>query len=460
MKKLLTKNLLNKYSNIIIALSIFCLIFLFTIWSRPSLVPKISPDGYGYWSIAKDFKTSISDASIRPWFFSIIIRVCMLISAEYWQIVLSFFQIVFHSSISVLMFFLFRKYHLKLISAVICALIIGFNPNLIVYTTYILADLIFAVLTTLAWYHILKINDSNHWNYSSIVFASIFCALSLLTKPVALLMIFQFLIAIYLIKGFSYNFLKIAFFMLIINYSLFFSWKIFQWYHNPNPLLTKTSLINGAINWTAIKAGHVDYGKGTSLYQRLEELDKIEKARSLRINLSYTMDESSDFVDVFSSVRSDLVFSSDPIFARQIIKEIPLKIIFLSLAKWHSFFTKRCFFPQKESFPGMIDFVRKIYIKFYSYLYRPLLLIFLISSIIILYKKQYYNLLFTSFGLLFYASLVITLGSPHSGEFIRYRVWVEYVMWFCALVPFGHFLNHMFVYLKYIKKKLFLILSA
>ena len=220
MKKPSTKNLsndlLNQYYNIIIASAIFCLVFLFTMWASPSLVPKISPDGYGYWSIAENFTISMGDASIRPWFFPLFIRCCMLISAEHWQIVLSFFQIVFHSSISVLMFFLFRKYDLKFPSAVICTLIIGFNPNLIVYTTYILADLIFAALTTLAWYHILKINDSDHWNYSSIIFASIFCALSLLTKPVALLMIFQFLIGIYLIKGFSFDFLKIAIFMLIV----------------------------------------------------------------------------------------------------------------------------------------------------------------------------------------------------------------------------------------------------
>ena len=52
------------------------------------------------------------------------------------------------------------------------------------------------------------------------------------------------------------------------------------------------------------------------------------------------MDESLDFVDVFKSVRGDLVLASDHEFAKKVIKEIPIEIIFLSLTKWHSFFTK------------------------------------------------------------------------------------------------------------------------
>ena len=218
-------NFFIKYSKITSAFFIFILVSLFAIWSHPSLIPKISPDGYGYWSIAKDFFTSISDASIRPWFFPLFLRVCMTISPDQWQVVLSLFQIFFHSITCVLIYFVFRKYSLKYFSALVCTLIIGFNPNLISYTTYILADSIFAVLTTFAWYYFLKINESSNWNFKSIVLASIFCALSLLTKPVALFLIFPFLFGIYLLKGFSYNFIKIAIFMIFINFSMI----ILQW---------------------------------------------------------------------------------------------------------------------------------------------------------------------------------------------------------------------------------------
>ena len=94
-------------------------------------------------------------------------------------------------------------------------------------------------------------------------------------------------------------------------------------------------------------------------------------------------------------------------------------------------------FPDQNSFPGMPKIIRSMYTKFYSYLYRPFLLIFLIFSGIFLYINKYNNLLYTSFGILLYASFITTIGSGHSGEFIRYRVWVEYIMWFCALIPIG-----------------------
>ena len=35
--------------------------------------------------------------------------------------------------------------------------------------------LILAVLTTLSWFYILKINDKTEWNYNLIIFSSLFC---------------------------------------------------------------------------------------------------------------------------------------------------------------------------------------------------------------------------------------------------------------------------------------------
>ena len=422
---------------IILPFFIFLFVFLFTLWSNPSLVPKLSPDSYGYWSLAENFRLQNEDSSIRPWLYPLFIRLCMEISPVNWQTSISFIQIIFHSFITVLLFLLFKKYKLNNLTCLIFALIIGLNPNLQVYTTYVLADLMLAVLTTLSWFYILKINDKTEWNYNLIIFSSLFCALCIVTKLVGLLMIVPFLFSIYLAKGYSSSFLKISILMVSINYSLFFCWKGYQYYQNPNPNVSKTSLITGAINWTAIKSGYVDYGVGSTLHNRLLDNGKIEKARSLRLNYSYTMDESHEFVDVFRSVRGDMILVNDQDFAKKVFQVMPIKIFFLSMAKWHSFFTKRCFFPEQKSFPGMPKLVRDFYTKFYSYLYRPFLLIFLIFSAGFLYINNYNNLLHTSFCLLLYASFVVTIASGHSGEFIRYRVWVEYVMWFVALMPIG-----------------------
>ena len=83
------------------------------------------------------------------------------------------------------------------------ALIIGLNPNLQVYTTYVLADLMLGIITTLSWFFILKINDELDWNYKLIIFASLSCAFTIITKLVGLYMIVPFLISIYLVKGYS-----------------------------------------------------------------------------------------------------------------------------------------------------------------------------------------------------------------------------------------------------------------
>ena len=46
--------------------------------------------------------------------------------------------------------------------------------------------------------------------------------------------------------------------------------------------------------------------------------------------------------------------------------------------------------------------------------------------------------------MLLYASLAIALLAPHAGEFPRYRVWVEYIMWFCALMPIGFIIQNLY----------------
>ena len=192
---------------------IFLLVFLFSYWSNTSLLPKLSPDSYGYWSLAENFSLQNEDSSIRPWLYPLFIRFCMEIFPVNWQIGISFIQIIFHSFVTVLLFILFKKYKLNNVTCFIFALIIGLNPTLQVYTTYVLADLMLAVLTTLSWFFILKINDQTEWNYNLIIFASLLCALCILTKLVGLLMIVPLLISIYLAKGYSSSFLKTAILM-------------------------------------------------------------------------------------------------------------------------------------------------------------------------------------------------------------------------------------------------------
>ena len=90
------KNTYFCLESIITPVTLFLIILAFSFWSNPNLTPQISPDGQGYWELAKNFKSEVG--LIRPFFFPFFIKLCMIISHENWQEIFSFFQIILHSS--------------------------------------------------------------------------------------------------------------------------------------------------------------------------------------------------------------------------------------------------------------------------------------------------------------------------------------------------------------------------
>ena len=148
-----------------------------------------------------------------------------------------------------------------------------------------------------------------------------------------------------------------------------------------------------------------------------------------------TMDTQSNYLQFKSSLPWDI--ANDKHFAYAIIKNVPFEIFLASISNWHSFFTKRSFFPGHNSFPKMPDFIRFLYVYLYSILYRPLLLILLTISFYIFWRKRLPELFYYSLFLIIYASLITALFTPQGGEFPRYRVWLEYILWFCSLIPIG-----------------------
>ena len=161
------------------------------------------------------------------------------------------------------------------------------------------------------------------------------------------------------------------------------------------------------------------------------------------------MDTDPDFREFYNSLSWSI--KNDKKFAIKIIQNAPIKLFVAAVSNWHAFFTKRCFSPRDGSFPYMPEIIRYIYNVSYELLYRPLLAILLISSFIILWKKKFLTLLYSSGGLILYASLTIAILTPHGGEFPRYRVWVEYIMWFCALLPLGYVIQFLLEKMKGIK---------
>ena len=432
-------SLISKISSkqFVINLILFFIVFLFSIQSNPSLIPKTSPDSSGYVSVSKDFTNYISN--IRPFFFPLIIRLSYFISDDGWQIVLSLFQITLHSIMVLFLFRNFKEYNLSKLSSFLCSILIGFNPSLLYYSTYVLADFTLAILTTLSWFFFLRLNfqKDNFLKYA--ILTSVFSGLCIVTKPIALLMIVPIIFVVFFLNNCSKKILKISILMILLNFSFHFSWIQFKNSFVLNSEYEQSSILWGGLNMTAIRGGLIEYGERTKLYSVIEEEGMLEKAKNMKIKMSYTMDTESDYKDIYGSLSKytgmeKVKLMNDEEFAMKVIKNAPIPLFFYAISNWHSFFTKRSFNP---SFPKMPKFLKKLYNYVFAILYRPLLLLLLITSFFYMFLNRNIQLLFISLGIILYASLIVSILTPHGGEFPRYRIWIEYIMWFCALLPVG-----------------------
>ena len=439
------------FQELTILIVLFCIVFLFSIYSRPSLIPKWSPDGYGYLSVSQDFSSDFSN--IRPFFFPLIIKICHFISFNNWQIYFSLLQMTLHSLMVLILFKNFQEFNLSTMSSFFCSIIIGFNPSLLYYSTYILADFTLAILTTLCWIFLLRLDFNKKDVLIYAILASVFSGLCIVTKPISLIMIVPIIITIYFLNGISNKIIKISVIMILINFSFHYFWNEYKDHSTSNANKRQLDIMWGGFNMTAIRGGLIDLGEGTKLYKAIEKEGFLDKAKDLKIKFSYTMDTNPDYLDVYYALGEytgwDRVkLLNDKEFAMQVIRKAPFSLFFYSISNWHSFFTKRSFNP---SFPTMPKFFKKIYDTIYAVLYRPLLLILLITSFIYMFVNKNLSPLYISLSIILYSSLILAIMTPHGGEFPRYRVWVEYIMWFCALVPFGLALDR--IYSNYFKMK-------
>ena len=440
---------LTNKTDIYSGLLLIIIIFGFCLWSEPNLIPKKKPDSWGYLRLADDFTNEVSEE--RPFFFPLVIRFCKELSGPHWEEAYSIIQICFHTIISVWLFFLFQEFQIKKTVAFILTLFIGFNPSLVYYSTHLLADHLLAVLTTLSWIFMIRFimkYDNRQNFYIELIFIGVFSGLAIVTKPQSILSIFPLMFAFVFTSKKSIKMISPLILLLIINFSFHFLWEKYKSNNNPNTSFEFLDYIEYPINMTAIRGGLVDYGDNTPFYDFLEKRKLLPAARKLEIKLSYTMDENPNFSKLHEELRDDWDIKNDKEFTKKILSQVPVKLFIYSISNWHAFFTKRSFGPGDGSFPYMPKIIRYFYVVGYSLLYRPLLVILLLTSFIILWQKRFLALLISSGGILLYASLTIAILSAHGGEFPRYRVWVEYIMWFCALIPVGYIIQYFFEKMK------------
>lgn len=414
----------------------------FGFWSKPISGSYLSPDSYDYINLAKDFNHEIS--KFRPPFFSIILRFFMDLNAEKWQAYLSSFQLITHSLIVLICFYLFQNFKLSKAASFFLSLGIGFNPSLLYYASYVLSDFLLGSLTTLLWVFTSyyfgkenKINNKKNIRYALII--GFLCGLISITKPIGTLIFIPVIFGVFIYR--KRFFLKSTIIIICLNFIFLFSWEFYKSRNNSNRNFKSMDHLSYSINMTAIRAGLVENGKGSPFYDQIIKQNNLNKAKLFNIKMSYTMDTQPGFMEFKRSF--DKVYTYDEIFSNKILSNAPFQLFIASISNWHSFFTKRCFGPSDTSFLGMPKIIRFSYSKIYTYLYRPFLAPLILFSFFICFRKKYFSLLFISFSIIFYASLTSCVFSPHGGELPRYRVWIEYIIWFIAFYPIGVFIDKM-----------------
>ena len=421
---------------------LFLIVFLFSWWSNPSLTPSTSPDTAEYLSVARDFSDPGSE--IRPIFYPLLIRLCMMISINHWGEIVVAIQMILHSCMILFLFKLFIKHNISRVFAFIFSLAIGFNPNLLVYSSRLLPQQFLGVLIALSFYYALRLIedwDDNLWyNNKYLYLTGIFSGLALITKPAWLLGIFPTIITIFYFKKISFHTIKVAFLLSLLHFSFNMVWGEYKKeidnervYGIDGNIVERTLFFFKGANFNigAVRLGLVDYGKGTPLYELLKEKKVLELSRSLK------GDVSPEYTLVWHTLT--LKQWGDVQFSKAILTKVPLKYFFGQFSTWYQFFTKRMFHP--DGFPGMPNFIKYIYIGSYNQLYRPILPILLIAFVAMLAFKELRPLVLLNGLFVIYYTLLHALFTASPQHFIFYRTSIEYILFFAAFFPIGYFYN-------------------
>ena len=128
-----------------------------------------------------------------------------------------------------------------------------------------------------------------------------------------------------------------------------------------------------------------------------------------------------------------------------------MKYILGQLSTWHTFFTKRMFFP--NGFPGLPNIGKYIYVGSYYNLYRPLLPILLILFLALFKVKELQPVVILISSILIYFSLLHAIFTASPQHFIYYRTSIEYILFFAAFLPIGYLYEYLQPRLLYYYKK-------
>ena len=251
------------------------------------LGPTVAPITEGksdtpeYVAVADDLGSEWARA--RPPVFPLLIRLCRSIAGERWPDVLVFVQVGMLGALAAALSRSLRRVGLRPALAFVAAVASCATPSLILYSRYLLPEVLMSLLVALAWDVTLRSMDgrSRFGSTLAAAVAGILSGAAALTKPLWLLGALPLAIGILLAGKSDLAVRRRAALMLVaVHAAVILSWQAFLFHEFGQLRISTVGTIN--VNLAAIRLGMTHFGAGTPLYRHLESRGLLDAALRLR----------------------------------------------------------------------------------------------------------------------------------------------------------------------------------
>ncbi len=394
-----------------------------SIWENPGLVAREGQDTQEYVAVAHSMFDKA--ARQRPPVYPIYLRLCM--TTDDWERTALIGQKLSVAFLAAVLVSLFRRLGLPAGWSVGGGLLCSISPATLGASDFILPEVGVVVGLAFLWKWVVDLEDKAGPRLvrAAAVAGSLSGSVALL-KPVWAGGI-VFVGAAWLLVGKRRpGVVRAVIAMVACHVAICVSWDAFLAMHFGQWTLSRTGTI--AFNLSAIRAGLVDSGRGTKLYEYLETSGLLEDARRLK------RDDFEGFTKIKDGI--PLEAKADGGFARRIARECIWDYLRVNLARVPVFFMTRSALPD-GAFPRMPWWLKGLYVRLYDDVVRvptkkpdvPVLLVMLlVSGTVGMLTKETRVPIAIGASMIAYFGLVVPVLSYQDQNFMRFRAEIEAVM--------------------------------
>jgi hypothetical protein len=405
----------------------------FSFWENPRLVAREGPDTAQCVAVALSLHDDA--ARDRPPIYPFYLRLCMLTGD--WKKAAVAGQKLSIAVLAAVLVSLLRRLGLRPGWSVAGALMCSISPSVLAASNLILPELGVAVCLAVLWKLVVDLQSkSGPQQVRAAAFAGLLSGAVVLLKPMWVGGVVFVGVAWLLAEKRRGQLMPAVAAMTACHFAVCGSWIAFLAVQFGQYSLSRTGTIN--FNLSAIRAGLVESGRGTDLYDHLAATGLLEEARQLKW---------SDF-ERFTRIKDAIPWEvrADSRFARQVARERLWDYVRINLARMPTFFITRGG-DSGGGFPLMPSWLRRLYFRFFDNLVRVgdgkpgvpvLLILLLISTYFGLRKEQMRSQTAVGLSMIAYVALVLSLTTYQDQNFMRMRVEIEAVIMVVAGGPLAY----------------------